>query len=165
MNHPWLESVRKSLIERHLPKPYVNRVISELNDHIEDLSSELTSSSNIAEVIEKNMGSQRLIVETIIENYGSSFHFSQFHIKNLMTIALPLFFLTWLFDGVVHTTFLKELYLQSSPLWVMDGNGVLQSQFFTRHVCWILFAQLSKSFIFLHHFFKDFFEEIISKCG
>ena len=86
MSHPhWIDSVHHELCRRHLPAPYITRLLGELADHAEDLQLHAT---DLSAPLEQSLGHPREVAQAALIQYRQT-HFAGRH-PILIFILLPL---------------------------------------------------------------------------
>ena len=146
---PWLDELTVELGDQGLPRYYVRRIVTEMKDHIEDISSEeqvMSMDASTTTRIEARMGSKQELARQANENFTRS-RFSRRHPWLVFLVApLPLFaiFVATYITGIVASgNYMEGATVNSHPTavailgWVCQAAVLVPAIAASVILCWI----------------------------
>jgi hypothetical protein len=118
MNRNWLERVRQACARRGLPRPRIERMVEELEDHLADLAADATveSSAGGPEVLaDERLGSPDQLASAAVANLRARSFAARHPAWTFLALPIPITILGW---GLLLTFTLCLFHLGGELSWL-----------------------------------------------
>jgi hypothetical protein len=150
-NRPSLDTLRTELKHRGLPRAYIERLLSELDDHYTDLLEERSTSMGAARKlqpssveVQQQLGDPTQLAIYAAEQYHARSFWGRHPLVTFLITPLPLFAVCWLAFGVAIGLVLSAIRYGVNALgwteWVianLDDYVYLEATLFA-FLCWYI---------------------------